>query len=514
MSDSATQMNGDIKYSKLVGEEEEKYPYWMGYEFGEEGVDGEELARSLKKSESTLRSTTIHNYSISPDTSYLTLPEQSIEFDQVKITPTEQIPPEHKPIKEGKKTKIYRKPLKGKMEVEGIRYFKQHKIMDFLSFLMKHVLVKQPDNVTIFLIELLDECIMFRGGISNAPTLFQDRHLISMYHAFDPLNVGYISSKQYKVAMTTLGVTEYPPLGEQQKCKKDCNNIFKPSERRIRKDDFLRIAKMSLNEQLLDMLVVPAPSEEMTDYSPYSLRETDGTVTPEPTPTPTPTLKLKIQLASESEEKIIGEDDEYMMDEYVFGEDEYPREKKISTLAAVWEEQLVKEAPKEKPEIYNLQEHPQLKVKIYHEKPMVTEFIDMVEPAPKLPLKEAELPPMYFTHLDEGYRLEEHSERLISKEPLPPSEMLVKPKKEGKPLISSHSKGWTKPDRHFMKTLDKLKSEARKKLEQAKIDADLLKQKQDVSQKQKLLKEDLSEFSGHLGVTSQFFLPESGELEE
>lgn len=47
---------------------------------------------------------------------------------------------------------------------------------------------------------------MYRDGLVDPPLLFDIGHVDSMYTAFDPFGLGYVTVEQYEEAMRTIGV--------------------------------------------------------------------------------------------------------------------------------------------------------------------------------------------------------------------------------------------------------------------------------------------------------------------
>lgn len=55
-------------------------------------------------------------------------------------------------------------------------YLRDRRIPELIRFLLCKVLARDPDsNVSTFLSQLLDDCMLYRAGHGNAPVLFEDR---------------------------------------------------------------------------------------------------------------------------------------------------------------------------------------------------------------------------------------------------------------------------------------------------------------------------------------------------
>ncbi|KAK5642289.1 hypothetical protein RI129_008456 [Pyrocoelia pectoralis] len=122
------------------------------------------------------------------------------------------------------------------------KYLREHKIFEFFQYIIAHLLSALPDNPIEFIIDLLDQCMIFRSGITKPPLLYERKHLESLFNLMDKMRTGYIELDQYKTGMRTVGICSFNP------------NPQVTSEGMVSKDTFIEEAHDCLIEILTDLL--------------------------------------------------------------------------------------------------------------------------------------------------------------------------------------------------------------------------------------------------------------------
>nr|CAD7416190.1 unnamed protein product [Timema cristinae] len=84
--------------------------------------------------------------------------------------------------------------------VNAESYLKSKKVHELFVFLASHLVVADQDDPIDYLIDLLDQCMLFRADLRNPPLLFSPEHLEAVFRAFDPAGTGVISRDQYEQA--------------------------------------------------------------------------------------------------------------------------------------------------------------------------------------------------------------------------------------------------------------------------------------------------------------------------
>ncbi|KAB0796207.1 hypothetical protein PPYR_10268 [Photinus pyralis] len=95
------------------------------------------------------------------------------------------------------------------------RYLREHKIFEFFQFIVAHLLSALPENPVEFIIDLMDQCMMFRSGLTKPPLLYDKKHLDCLFNLMDKMRTGHIEVDQYRTGMRTVGVCSFnqnPPL--------------------------------------------------------------------------------------------------------------------------------------------------------------------------------------------------------------------------------------------------------------------------------------------------------------
>ncbi|XP_022911373.1 uncharacterized protein [Onthophagus taurus] len=86
------------------------------------------------------------------------------------------------------------------------KYLRLHRIFELYQFLIAHLLSALPENPIQFLLDLLDNCLSFRTGLTMPPLLYQKKHLEALFKMMDRMGSGYIDLEQYKAGMKSIGV--------------------------------------------------------------------------------------------------------------------------------------------------------------------------------------------------------------------------------------------------------------------------------------------------------------------
>nr|CAD7579177.1 unnamed protein product [Timema californicum] len=82
--------------------------------------------------------------------------------------------------------------------VNAESYLKSKKVHELFVFLASHLVVADQDDPIDYLIDLLDQCMLFRADLRSPPLLFSPEHLEAVFRAFDPAGTGFISRDQYE----------------------------------------------------------------------------------------------------------------------------------------------------------------------------------------------------------------------------------------------------------------------------------------------------------------------------
>ncbi|KAK6175319.1 hypothetical protein SNE40_013807 [Patella caerulea] len=115
-------------------------------------------------------------------------------------------------------------------------YLEKHRIMELFNNMTSNLIYHRPDDPKQFMIEILEKLQKSKNSKGNCPSLFDDSNIRSVFGILDPTNKGFITLQQYKEAMTTLGVKNYPSSPELQE-----NEL-------INMDTFYKDAKKGLEE--------------------------------------------------------------------------------------------------------------------------------------------------------------------------------------------------------------------------------------------------------------------------
>nr|XP_049692471.1 uncharacterized protein LOC126053726 [Helicoverpa armigera] len=91
-------------------------------------------------------------------------------------------------------------------------YLREHRIPELIRFILTKIIATQSKskgsmNIADYIVQLLDECMLFRAGLGAAPVLFEERHLKAVINSFDPNDRGWLSAGQVRRAFMTLGLS-------------------------------------------------------------------------------------------------------------------------------------------------------------------------------------------------------------------------------------------------------------------------------------------------------------------
>lgn len=76
------------------------------------------------------------------------------------------------------------------------------------------------------MIEILEKLQKSRATKLDFPCLFDDTNIQSIYGMLDPTGRGFITLQQYKEALTTLGIKDFPEVPEGTEDEKITFDIF------------------------------------------------------------------------------------------------------------------------------------------------------------------------------------------------------------------------------------------------------------------------------------------------
>merc|ERR1711860_380248 len=119
-------------------------------------------------------------------------------------------------------------------DVEAREYLDNHRIVELFNNLTSHLIFKRPDDPKKHMIELLEKLQKSRASKLDYPCLFDDTNIQSVYGMLDPTQRGYITVQQYREALTTLGIKDFPECPEGT------------DDGKVNFDTFLREARVGL----------------------------------------------------------------------------------------------------------------------------------------------------------------------------------------------------------------------------------------------------------------------------
>lgn len=94
-------------------------------------------------------------------------------------------------------------------EQETREYLAEHKILELFNNMTAQLIFSRPGDPKKFMIETLEKLQKSKKAKREAPCLFDDSNIQSVYGMLDPTNRGYITVQQYTEALTTLGITDF-----------------------------------------------------------------------------------------------------------------------------------------------------------------------------------------------------------------------------------------------------------------------------------------------------------------
>ncbi|XP_022830296.1 uncharacterized protein LOC111359089 [Spodoptera litura] len=112
-------------------------------------------------------------------------------------------------------------------------YLRERRIPELVRFIMAKVLASNTNNPVAYVKDLLDECMVFRAGIGNAPVLFEHRHLQAVVNSFDPSGRGWVTTGQVRRAYYTLGLPPPEPIEERMTTAELMNGLKETQEREL-----------------------------------------------------------------------------------------------------------------------------------------------------------------------------------------------------------------------------------------------------------------------------------------
>ncbi|XP_030767176.1 uncharacterized protein LOC115890951 [Sitophilus oryzae] len=102
---------------------------------------------------------------------------------------------------------------------ESQQYLRSHRIFEFFQFIVAHLLSAKADNPIEFILKLINQCLLYRSGMSNPPLLFDKKHIHQLFHLMDHMKSGFVEPAQYVTAMQTLAIcsfNEHPEYSEEE----------------------------------------------------------------------------------------------------------------------------------------------------------------------------------------------------------------------------------------------------------------------------------------------------------
>lgn len=111
----------------------------------------------------------------------------------------------HQPSKQFDEFKL----SKSRAMREAQLYLLQHRILDFFQFVVAYLLGASPDDPIIFIIELLNKCLLYRSRLGKPPVLYEKKHLEQLFNLMDRMKCGGIEMSQYVNGITSLGICDF-----------------------------------------------------------------------------------------------------------------------------------------------------------------------------------------------------------------------------------------------------------------------------------------------------------------
>lgn len=113
----------------------------------------------------------------------------------------------------------------GLMEMEAVKYLRQHKIPKLLENLTAALVFHRPDDPRAFMREHIEQLQKAKSDPTQKPPVFvDDSNVKSVFGMLDLAGNGTVTIEQYLEAMKSLGVTDFnedPPGAEINKISRD-----------------------------------------------------------------------------------------------------------------------------------------------------------------------------------------------------------------------------------------------------------------------------------------------------
>ncbi|PZC79102.1 uncharacterized protein LOC124630981 [Helicoverpa zea] len=126
-------------------------------------------------------------------------------------------------------------------------YLCDHRIPEFINYLMTKIMVDSPSCPATYTAQLIEKCMIFRAGHGVAPVIYEDRHLEAVIKSFDPNNRGWLTSGQMRRAFRTLGL---PPM--------------ETSDEKIPSDVVLNNLRSTQEHELYQLLVAGVKKDDLS----------------------------------------------------------------------------------------------------------------------------------------------------------------------------------------------------------------------------------------------------------
>ncbi|XP_022821364.1 uncharacterized protein LOC111352904 [Spodoptera litura] len=94
-------------------------------------------------------------------------------------------------------------------------YLRERRIPELIRFILAKIIAANPSDPANYIVNLLEQCMLFRSGYGKPPVLYEDRHLKAIIKSFDPGDRGWLSAGQFRRAYITLGFLPDKTLQEK-----------------------------------------------------------------------------------------------------------------------------------------------------------------------------------------------------------------------------------------------------------------------------------------------------------
>merc|ERR1711860_39840 len=109
---------------------------------------------------------------------------------------------------------------------EAREYLEKHRIVELFNNMTSQLIFHRPDDPKKHMIEVLEKLQKSRASKLDYPCLFDDTNIQSVYGMLDPTGRGFITVRQYREALTTLGINEFPDTPEGTEDDKITFDLF------------------------------------------------------------------------------------------------------------------------------------------------------------------------------------------------------------------------------------------------------------------------------------------------